>query len=417
MSVANLHSLLAGQWMIDKSSAMALQPYLLSILTGKEVPAMENAYALHYASADENGSFLKSKNKSEQSVAIVSIKSPILKYSQSCGPKGTKELGEILTKLDNDPAIKGIVLDIDSGGGQVSGTAEFAELIHNLKKPVVTYTDGMLASAAYYIASAGNHIISNKHADRIGSAGTYIELIDVSGVIEKAGGKIHTVYATQSTKKNEEIRKLLDDNDSSLIIKQILDPITDKFHTEIFCYRPQLDEKVKDGRAVSPAIALQLGLVDSIGNLADAVAKVNELADSNSNNHIDMSEDKNYKNVASILGLDELKLKSGLLGGKKGFTLSADQLEKLDEKLAVVIAGEQKASEEKERLTALETAIAGAMEVAGVEGDDQIAGISAMAELAKKYNEGAGANPTKPIVTEDPKGATEVDVLEEEFEI
>jgi protease-4 len=67
-----------------------------------------------------------------------------------------------------DPNCIGVVLDIDSGGGQVSGTPEFYDYIASFKKPVVAYTDGLMCSAAYYIGSATSHIIANKRADAIG---------------------------------------------------------------------------------------------------------------------------------------------------------------------------------------------------------------------------------------------------------
>jgi protease-4 len=56
---------------------------------------------------------------------LLSLKDPIYKYSQECGPTGTKSKMQSMKSYAQDPNCIGVVLDIDSGGGQVSGTPEF----------------------------------------------------------------------------------------------------------------------------------------------------------------------------------------------------------------------------------------------------------------------------------------------------
>jgi protease-4 len=62
-----------------------------------------------------------------------------------------------------DPNCIGVVLDIDSGGGQVSGTPEFYDYIASFKNQLL-----LILMCLLYIGSATSHIIANKRADAIG---------------------------------------------------------------------------------------------------------------------------------------------------------------------------------------------------------------------------------------------------------
>src|SRR5690606_27539836 len=129
----------------------------------------------------------------------------------------------------NESNCAGVVLDIDSGGGQVSGTPEFHDVVKNASKPVVSYTDGLMCSAAYYIGSAASYIVANKRADAIGSIGVMIHFVDLTGYYEKKGAKVITEYATKSTEKNKAYEELIKGNPDEYIKKE-LDPINEDFH-------------------------------------------------------------------------------------------------------------------------------------------------------------------------------------------
>src|SRR5690606_17401766 len=101
---------------------------------------------------------LNDDEPNEKYVMVHPIKSSIFKYNQECGPRGTKHHQKVIQSYLNDPLCAGVVLDIDSGGGQVAGTPEFHDFLLSAKKPVETYTDGYLCSAAYYIGSATKSI-------------------------------------------------------------------------------------------------------------------------------------------------------------------------------------------------------------------------------------------------------------------
>ena len=72
-----------------------------------------------------------------------------------------------------DPRVNAVVLAIDSPGGSIFGTPELAAAVHELAaiKPIVAVSDGMLASAAYWIGSAANAVYLSGPTVHAGSIG------------------------------------------------------------------------------------------------------------------------------------------------------------------------------------------------------------------------------------------------------
>lgn len=276
----------------------------------------------------------------EPYVMVNPIKSAIFKYSQACGPTGTKDHQKVIQDYLNDSNCIGIVLDVDSGGGQVSGTAEFYDFLKSATKPIVTYTDGMLCSAAYYIASATNKIIANPRADVIGSIGTMVSFVDLTGYYEKQGAKVITEYATKSTAKNKSYRDLLSGNSESYIQTE-LDPITDTFINDVKAGRNAINEAVFDGSTYKPETALEMGLIDQIGQIEDVIQSLFESSDVkkldiNSNSNMKMS---NHAKIMGVIGVAALAMTD------KGSYFNEENLAALEGALA-------SAETEKEQLTA-----------------------------------------------------------------
>ncbi|MDD1553138.1 hypothetical protein FO615_06045 [Riemerella anatipestifer] len=204
---------------------------------------------------------------------VVNIIGPIVKYS-SWSYLGTQFYGKLLKSLDANPNISGIVLNIDSGGGMVSGTAELTNIIKNLKKPTISYTSGYQCSAAQDIASGCDYHMASPYADLIGSIGTMLSYQDFSAMFEKWGAKIYDLYAPQSTEKNQEIRELMKGNEA--LYSERLKQLTDDFISRI---KSNYGEKLKDdnhvfkGKTYTPQEALKIGLIDELGTLEDALIK------------------------------------------------------------------------------------------------------------------------------------------------
>lgn len=294
--------------MITSNGASSLMPQLLSLIKGNSIKEIEAKLPVVYMEMDgEDFVDIPEMNSNSQYINVLSIKTPLFKYDQMCGPSGTRSMTRLLKEWESNENVVGVILDIDCPGGQVSGLAEFADFLHNYSKPIVAYTDGLMASAAYYVAAACDHIVANPNADLIGSIGTMLTYVDLDGIIEAEGGVIKDIYATGSTRKNEEHRAMKDGSDA-LLIKNILDPARDKFVADVNLYHPGIDASVFEGAVYSPADALDLGLINELGTLQTAFDKVIALSNASKpkqtlNNTLNMNT-KQLPNVQAVLGLD-----------------------------------------------------------------------------------------------------------------
>lgn len=137
----------------------------------------------------------------DNGVAVIQIDGVLSKrmnlFSQISGGTSTQIIGSQFDAAMADDAVKAIVLAIDSPGGTVDGTQELADKIYNArgKKPVLAYSDGMVASAAYWIASAADAIYISGDTTTVGSIGVIATHTDVSMANAQKGVKVTEVKA------------------------------------------------------------------------------------------------------------------------------------------------------------------------------------------------------------------------------
>src|SRR5262252_110446 len=81
---------------------------------------------------------------------------------------------------------EGILFIIDSPGGMATGCPECAARIAELDIPTVAFTDSIMASGAYYLASGCDYLMASQSAD-VGSIGVIIPWVDKSKLWDKAG--------------------------------------------------------------------------------------------------------------------------------------------------------------------------------------------------------------------------------------
>lgn len=417
--ITGLQRIFSSNFYIDGQYAMSFAPSILQVLNGNsrfDSPEKIDANTYRDAlisRAQEN----TPAGNSEKNVVVVSMKQPIVKYDEIWfGLLGSKTYINILKNLAADSSVLGVVLDIDSGGGQVYGTPELHDALINFPKPIVTYTDGYLCSAAYYIGNGTNYIVANKRADAIGSIGALANWLDFTGIFEKLGAKSYLMYATESEEKNAESRAIIEKGDTKPYIKNILDPIVTTFQEDMKAARPQLDEKVFKGNTWGANDALELGLIDEIGTIETAISKVISLAadsetnNSNSNNS-DMSKENSFPKLAAVLGVETVEAKkANIFSANETVSLTAEQLETIEAALAdpgdsqkladlqtaldTANAGKKTAEDD---VIALESAVNSAIETAGLTAEKKDSATENVALLSSKVVEYAakpGAEPT-----------------------
>lgn len=110
---------------------------------------------------------------------------------------GDRDTLEMLQKLSENNAAKGVILSIDSPGGTVTGSEAIFDQIRRVaaKKPVVAVVDGMAASGAYIAAMASDRIFA-RETSLVGSIGVLVQYPNVSDLLGRIGVKVEDVKST-----------------------------------------------------------------------------------------------------------------------------------------------------------------------------------------------------------------------------
>jgi len=343
-----LAEILSGAWLISKERSTAYASILLSLIKGENFSEGDSAIA-----RERNRSYVISGvgdqkqrfgftdgNIPEGSVAVIPIRSEILKYDQPCGPRGTQSILTDVKSADQNPNIKSIILVVDSPGGQVTGTDLLAEGIKNSATPVVAYIEGMAASAAYWIISGASKIIASSDLDRIGSIGTMLMVEDLQPSMEALGVKFHEVYATLSVDKNKDINEVLDGNYEPYQ-KNVLDVINSKFLTSVKTNRPAVDDSTLTGKIYFAPQAIALGLIDEIGSLDYAISVSSDLSpapielskENETNNQKNMKIKETWKSIQSFFKMDPADLETQ--------ELTTERVQQLNDELGNVMTRNQ----------------------------------------------------------------------------
>ncbi|MDP3629495.1 MAG: signal peptide peptidase SppA [Actinomycetota bacterium] len=212
------------------------------------------------------------------SIAVIHIDGVIAGTGSATGGTITPE--DVLDQLKmavEDDSVKAILLRIDSPGGTVAASQEIAMAVERIKKPVVASIGDMGASGAYMVAAQCDHIIAAP-GSAVGSIGVIMEIPNVKGLLDKVGVEFTVITQGELKDTGSPYRSM--SPTESLLLKDQMKIAYDQFIAEVAKGRDLDEKKVRElatGWAWLGSEAKSLGLVDSLGNYDDAVAKAGEL--------------------------------------------------------------------------------------------------------------------------------------------
>lgn len=207
----------------------------------------------------------------EEKVGVIEVKGYIA---------DPQETIQDIRRYREDKSIKAIVLRIDSPGGGVGPSQEISREVQRTllqDKKVIASLGAVAASGGYYIASAASGIVANP-GTITGSIGVIMGFTDIQGLLQKIGVTPVVVKSGEYKDIGSPVRTMTDSE--RVLLQTFSDQVHRQFITAIAEGRHIEYEKVAsvaDGRILTGENAHELGLVDRLGNLEDAIAWAGEM--------------------------------------------------------------------------------------------------------------------------------------------
>ena len=236
--------------------------------------------------------FLKVKvpKASKKRVAVVMLQGGIIsgKSKRSpvpLGPLGNRVAGSetvvcALREAASDPATAAVVLYVDSGGGSALASDLIGREVKRIQSriPVVAVMGNVAASGGYYVLTHASKVIAAP-STITGSIGVLTGKLVVEGLFEKLGVKTERIEKGRHALLFDTARGLSDE-DKALLAKQNQE-IYGRFVARVSEGRGLPLERVHEiakGRVWSGAAAVEIGLVDELGDLDLGIMRARELA-------------------------------------------------------------------------------------------------------------------------------------------
>lgn len=252
----------------------------------------------------------KKTKSSENKIAVVVARGTIMDGDQPPGTIGGDSTSRLIKNAYEDEAVKAIVLRVDSGGGGVFASEVIRqELLKAQEKgiKVIASMGNVAASGGYWISTNADEIWAS-HNTITGSIGIFGLLPTVDKSLENIGINTDGVSTGKLDASGDPTKGL------SPMFKNIIQAEIehgyDKFITLVSESRG-IDKKQVDniaqGRVWAGETALELGLVDQLGNIKDAINRAAELAEIDSYETYYPSEPLDWKQqlLSSIFSISE----------------------------------------------------------------------------------------------------------------
>jgi protease-4 len=191
----------------------------------------------------------------------------------------SEDVIEELKDHAKDASVKAIVIRINSPGGAVAPSQEIYKEILKIRetKKVVASMGAVAASGGYYIAAPADKIVANE-GTLTGSIGVIMELPNVSGLMKKIGVETQVIKSGRHKDLASVFKSLTPEERK--ILQTVLDDVHDQFIEAVAASRGMKFDEIKnlaDGRIFTGRMAKEIGLVDELGNLEDAIMLAGKL--------------------------------------------------------------------------------------------------------------------------------------------
>lgn len=223
----------------------------------------------------------KSTSTTKNSIAVVHIDGPILlgkeEPSLFGGTEGaySESIRKALDSIADEPRIRAVVLRVNSPGGSAVASEVILQAVREVQnqKPVIVSMGNVAASGGYYVSSRANRIFADA-TTITGSIGVVAGKLATDQMWRRIGVNFTAVQRGRnaglmrsakawSKPEKEEIQGWMDEI-YDVFKRHVTEGRKDKLKKPI--------DEIAGGRVYTGAQALELGLVDELGSLNDAIA-------------------------------------------------------------------------------------------------------------------------------------------------
>jgi protease-4 len=218
--------------------------------------------ALGIMGHDEDGEHLF--GATDARIGVVRIEGPIT---------DADDVVAFIRKLREDASVKGVILRVNSPGGAFGPSQEMYMAVKKLRavKPVFASFSTVAASGGYYASCPANRIFANP-GTITGSIGVMTQFANVRDLLQKLGIDFESLTTGKLKDAGSPFKPLTDDQRAYL--KGLIDDLNKQFSGDVAKERKLTKDAIAaiaDGRAMTGARALSLGLVDELGGQEEAV--------------------------------------------------------------------------------------------------------------------------------------------------
>lgn len=282
---------------MEKGSTQSTYPELLwagtyhSLQVAFEAHQGMNSFAFSQPEDGDDDEDMPYMLSIQGNIGVVTIRGPLVNSSSPWnaifGVSGYHDIREALVYAAGDERVHGILLDIHSGGGAVSGVSDTADLISSINadiKPVWAVTDGMMASAAYWLGSSAGKVFAS-NTSIVGSIGVISTHMEYSKMLREEGIGVTVMRAGEYKALANSFEPLSDkakvqmQDQLNSAYKIFIDHVAQARGTT-----PEFaDAHMGQGREFFGAKALDAGLIDGVMSFDRVYAAMNaKLLDSSS---------------------------------------------------------------------------------------------------------------------------------------
>lgn len=228
----------------------------------------------------------------QDGVGIINISGSLIQghagFMAMFGVLGYDDIRDAFAQAVNDPECKVMLQVVSSGGGTVNGLQDAGNFIDQASqvKPLITYADSTMCSAAYWLGSYGKKLLTNE-TSTIGSLGVVMLHLDKSEMYKAEGVKPTIIRAGKYMQLNNSLEPLSPEAKAEMetqanTLYQIF--INNVANNRGIDY-PTADQKMGQGREFLGEAALKVGLVDALMSYDDAFLVAKKLDTSSTRAH------------------------------------------------------------------------------------------------------------------------------------